>query len=120
MLGGVDYLIISVVVSGFIYPFSLIIHHLRCIVHHSIFVIHHSSFYMRHPHMLFTSDKAHNITGRYTGNSDFKAESASSALATGRSDTLDEMFNVKYRVDVSGSEVDLFLLTCVNKGSIRS
>ena len=39
----------------------------------------------------------------------FKDESASSALAQERSDTLDEMFSVKYRVAISGGEVDLFL-----------
>ena len=34
-----------------------------------------------------------------------------------RSDTVDVMFIVKYRVAISGGEVDLFLLTCVNRGS---
>ena len=56
----------------------------------------------------------------YSKSDAFKDESASSALAQERSDTLDEMFNVKYRVAISGGEVDLFLLTCVKKGSVRS
>ena len=50
----------------------------------------------------------------------FKGVSDSLALATGCSHTLDEIFSGKYRVAISDGEVELFLLTFVNQGCIRS
>ena len=48
----------------------------------------------------------------------FKNESGSPALAQERSDTLNEMFSVKYRGAISGGEVDLFLFDVEERGNL--